>query len=54
MSVRIRLRQFAKGPYAAASMGDTARFFGKRGELSLKRDRSAHRRYAYLYEDMLT
>lgn len=29
-------------------------FFTKRGALDLKRDSSGHRRYVWLYEDMLT
>ncbi|MGP1282719.1 MAG: hypothetical protein ACTS1X_07065 [Parasphingopyxis sp.] len=29
------------------------RFFGRRGQLDLDRDASQHRRFAYLYEDML-
>lgn len=28
-------------------------FFTRRGNLALTRDSSAHRRYSYLYEDML-
>jgi len=28
-------------------------FFTRRGNLALARDSSAHRRYSYLYEDML-
>ena len=38
----------------AASTGTFARFFGRRTELDLGRDCSGHRRYAWLYEDMLT
>lgn len=30
------------------------KFFGQRGALALPKDRSQHRRYAYLYEDLLT
>ncbi|WP_299323715.1 hypothetical protein [Parasphingopyxis sp.] len=29
-------------------------FFSKRGHMNLRRDASQHRRFAYLYEDMLT
>ena len=29
------------------------RFFTRRGNLDLTRDSSAHRRYAFLYEDMM-
>ncbi|WP_435417010.1 hypothetical protein WAB17_08915 [Parerythrobacter aurantius] len=29
------------------------RFFKRRGTLDLTRDTSAHRRYAFLYEDMM-
>ncbi|MEO1170102.1 MAG: hypothetical protein AAFW97_15470 [Pseudomonadota bacterium] len=29
-------------------------FFANRGHMNLRRDRSQHRRFAYLYEDMLT
>lgn len=38
----------------AASTGPFSRFFKRRGGLDLSRDCSSHRRYAYLYEDMLT
>ena len=38
----------------AASTGPFSRFFNRRGGLNLKRDCSGHRRYAWLYEDMLT
>jgi len=29
------------------------RFFTRRGKLDLTRDQSGHRRYAFLYEDMM-
>ena len=38
----------------AKSSGGFARFFSKRNSLNLDRDVSSHRRYAWLYEDMLT
>lgn len=40
--------------HKAPSTGRFARFFGQRGGLDLSRDSSGHRRYAWLYEDMLT
>ncbi|QLC23617.1 hypothetical protein HFP57_00275 [Parasphingopyxis algicola] len=30
------------------------RFFGRRGQLDLHNDTAQHRRFAYLYEDMLS
>jgi len=38
----------------ASSTGSFARFFGRRNGLDLDRDASGHRRFAWLYEDMLT
>ncbi|WP_158588500.1 hypothetical protein [Henriciella mobilis] len=32
---------------------DRKAFFNRRNELDLKNDRSSHRRFSYLYEDLL-
>ena len=45
---------FTQNYKQAASAGPFARFFTRRGALDLKRDSAGHRRYAWLYEDMLT
>ena len=47
-------RHFTANFRKAASTGPFARFFRRRGGLDLTRDCSSHRRYAWLYEDMLT
>ena len=47
-------RDFTATFRKAASTGPFARFFRRRGGLDLTRDCSSHRRYAWLYEDMLT
>ncbi|MBH5321938.1 hypothetical protein [Aurantiacibacter sediminis] len=40
--------------HEASSHGEQSRFLRKRGKLDLSHDRSGHRRFAWLYEDMLT
>ena len=38
---------------SAANSQSAAEFFDKRGGLDLSRDRSSHRRFTYLYDDLL-
>ncbi|MXP30259.1 hypothetical protein [Parerythrobacter jejuensis] len=46
--------QFHRSPRNMASRVKAGlRFFTRRGKLDLTRDSSQHRRYAFLYEDMM-